>query len=121
VVHRRAGLADDSLRELNRQSEREHILAVLARTQFDKRKAARILGISLASLYRSLTSAESTFAFARLRKIPDLFSYSENDLRSRAVVLSKLSRPSLPLDPGTRSAECLPSSSHILGEAEEKS
>jgi len=44
----------DSLRELNRQSEREHILAVLARTQFDKRKAARILGISLASLYRKL-------------------------------------------------------------------
>ena len=27
---------------------------VLARTQFDKRKAARILGISLASLYRKL-------------------------------------------------------------------
>jgi DNA-binding NtrC family response regulator len=29
-------------------------MAVLARTQFDKRKAARILGISLASLYRKL-------------------------------------------------------------------
>ena len=37
-----------------RQSERQHILAVLARTRFDKRKAARILGISLASLYRKL-------------------------------------------------------------------
>src|SRR5882762_9825891 len=45
---------NESLRELNRQSEREHILAVLAQTQFDKRKAARILGISLASLYRKL-------------------------------------------------------------------
>jgi len=45
---------DESLRELNRRSEREHILAVLARNQFDKRKAAHILGISLASLYRKL-------------------------------------------------------------------
>ena len=46
--------AEESLRELNRRSERQHIMAVLARTQFDKRKAARILGISLASLYRKL-------------------------------------------------------------------
>ena len=46
--------AGESLRELNRRSERQHILAVLARNQFDKRKAARILGISLASLYRKL-------------------------------------------------------------------
>jgi DNA-binding NtrC family response regulator len=45
---------DESLRELNRQSEHQHIMAVLARTQFDKREAARILGISLASLYRKL-------------------------------------------------------------------
>jgi len=45
---------NDSLRELNRQSEREHIMTVLAQTQFDKREAARILGISLASLYRKL-------------------------------------------------------------------
>lgn len=44
----------ESLRELNRQSERQHIMTVLARTQFDKREAARILGISLASLYRKL-------------------------------------------------------------------
>jgi len=29
-------------------------MGVLAQTQFDKRKAARILGISLASLYRKL-------------------------------------------------------------------
>src|SRR5713226_458253 len=45
---------NESLRELSRQSERQHIMAVLAQTQFDKRKAARILGISLASLYRKL-------------------------------------------------------------------
>jgi len=45
---------DESLRDLNRRSERQHILAVLAQAQFDKRKAARILGISLASLYRKL-------------------------------------------------------------------
>jgi two-component system response regulator PilR (NtrC family) len=45
---------DESLRELSQKSERQHIMAVLARTQFDKRKAARILGISLASLYRKL-------------------------------------------------------------------
>jgi len=45
---------NESLRELNRQSERQHIMAVLAHTQFDKRKAARMLGISLASLYRKL-------------------------------------------------------------------
>ena len=44
----------DSLREVSRQSERRHIMTVLAQTQFDKRKAARILGISLASLYRKL-------------------------------------------------------------------
>jgi len=46
--------AEESLRELNRRSEYQHIMAVLARTRFDKRKAARILGISLASLYRKL-------------------------------------------------------------------
>jgi len=45
---------NESLRELNRQSERQHIMAVLTQTRFDKRKAARILGISLASLYRKL-------------------------------------------------------------------
>ena len=44
----------DSLRNVSRQSERQHIIAVLAQTRFDKREAARILGISLASLYRKL-------------------------------------------------------------------
>jgi len=39
---------------VSRESEHQYIMAVLARTQFDKRKAARILGISLASLYRNL-------------------------------------------------------------------
>ncbi len=44
----------ESLRELIRQSERQHIMAALSRTEFDKREAARALGISLASLYRKL-------------------------------------------------------------------
>ena len=50
----------DSLREASRHSERQHIMAVLARTQFDKRKAAHILGISLASLYRKLGAHRGT-------------------------------------------------------------
>jgi two-component system response regulator PilR (NtrC family) len=52
-----AGLPEprsESLRELIRQSERQHIMAALSRTEFDKREAARVLGISLASLYRKL-------------------------------------------------------------------
>jgi two-component system response regulator PilR (NtrC family) len=44
----------ESLRVLIRQSERQHIMAALSRTEFDKREAARVLGISLASLYRKL-------------------------------------------------------------------
>jgi len=43
-----------SLREVSRGSERQHIMSVLARTGFDKREAARVLEISLASLYRKL-------------------------------------------------------------------
>jgi transcriptional regulator with PAS, ATPase and Fis domain len=34
--------------------ERRHIHDVLVQTDFDKREAARLLGISLASLYRKL-------------------------------------------------------------------
>src|SRR6266853_5190108 len=52
--------AEESLRALNRRSEHQHIMAVLARTQFDKRTAARILGISLASLYRKLDERGAT-------------------------------------------------------------
>jgi len=44
----------ETLREVSRRSERQHIIAILARTGFDKREAARALGISLASLYRKL-------------------------------------------------------------------
>jgi DNA-binding NtrC family response regulator len=43
------------LREALRQFERQHLRAVLAEAQSDKREAARLLGISLASLYRKLT------------------------------------------------------------------
>jgi two-component system response regulator PilR (NtrC family) len=42
------------LRDVTRRAERQHILAVLAQTQSDKREAARLLGISLTSLYRKL-------------------------------------------------------------------
>jgi len=51
------GAADresDVLRDVTRRVEREHILAVLAQTRFDKKEAARRLGISLASLYRKI-------------------------------------------------------------------
>jgi DNA-binding NtrC family response regulator len=46
--------ASDALRDVTRRFERQHIMAVLAQTQFDKKEAARRLGISLASLYRKI-------------------------------------------------------------------
>jgi two-component system response regulator PilR (NtrC family) len=42
------------LRDAVRQFSRDHIVDVLARTGYNKREAARLLGISLASLYRKL-------------------------------------------------------------------
>ena len=42
------------LRAAVRLFARNHILDVLARVRFNKRDAARMLGISLASLYRKL-------------------------------------------------------------------
>jgi DNA-binding NtrC family response regulator len=42
------------LREAVRLFSRRHVLDVLERARFDKREAARLLGISLASLYRKL-------------------------------------------------------------------
>jgi len=47
-------VASDVLRDVTRRFERQHIMAVLAQTQFDKKEAARRLGISLASLYRKI-------------------------------------------------------------------
>jgi two-component system response regulator PilR (NtrC family) len=47
--------ASCALRDVTRRVERQHILAVLAQTQFDKKEAARLLGISLASLYRKIS------------------------------------------------------------------
>src|SRR5216683_2924535 len=44
----------DVLRDVTRRFERQHIMAVLTQTQFDKKEAARRLGISLASLYRKI-------------------------------------------------------------------
>jgi two-component system response regulator FlrC len=49
------GLRPADLREAVRLFERRHIQEVLVQVGFDKRKAARMLGISLASLYRKLT------------------------------------------------------------------
>jgi transcriptional regulator with PAS, ATPase and Fis domain len=49
-----AAPASDALRDVTRRFERQHIMAVLAQTQFDKKEAARRLGISLASLYRKI-------------------------------------------------------------------
>jgi DNA-binding NtrC family response regulator len=48
------GAAPQDLRGAVRRFERQHLMEVLAATQSDKRKAARVLGISLASLYRKL-------------------------------------------------------------------
>jgi len=48
------GAAPQDLRGAVRRFERQHLMEVLATTQSDKRKAARVLGISLASLYRKL-------------------------------------------------------------------
>jgi two-component system response regulator PilR (NtrC family) len=47
------------LREAVRQFERQHLRNVLAETNLDKREAAQLLGISLASLYRKLNTADN--------------------------------------------------------------
>ena len=48
------GTPPQDLRGAVRRFERQHLMDVLAATQSDKRKAARLLGISLASFYRKL-------------------------------------------------------------------
>ena len=52
------GSQPQDLRGAVRRFERQHLKEVLAATQSDKRKAARMLGISLASLYRKLRGEE---------------------------------------------------------------
>jgi DNA-binding NtrC family response regulator len=52
------GSPPQDLRGAVRRFERQHLKEVLAATQSDKRKAARMLGISLASLYRKLRGEE---------------------------------------------------------------
>ena len=52
------GAPPQDLRGAVRRFERQHLKEVLATTQSDKRKAARVLGISLASLYRKLRGEE---------------------------------------------------------------
>jgi two-component system response regulator PilR (NtrC family) len=53
-----------NLRDAVRLFERRHIHDVLVQTGFDKREAARLLGISLASLYRKLTGDPAAAAAA---------------------------------------------------------
>jgi DNA-binding NtrC family response regulator len=55
VVRRSATARPTDLREAVRVFSQHHILDVLTRTAFNKRAAARLLGISLASLYRKLS------------------------------------------------------------------
>src|SRR4030095_12288737 len=52
------GATPQDLRGAVRRFERQHLMEVLAASQSDKRKAARVLGISLASLYRKLRRAD---------------------------------------------------------------
>ena len=61
--------APQDLRGAVRRFERQHLMEVLTATQSDKRKAARMLGISLASLYRKLRGEgdESGPAFSKQR------------------------------------------------------
>src|SRR5215468_2962196 len=53
------GVPPQDLRGAVRRFERQHLMEVLAATQSDKRKAARVLGISLASLYRKLRGEDN--------------------------------------------------------------
>jgi DNA-binding NtrC family response regulator len=49
----------ESLKESSLRFQRQHILDLLARTGDDKKEASRILGISLASLYRKFGDAQT--------------------------------------------------------------
>ena len=61
------GTPPQDLRGAVRRFERQHLMDVLAATQSDKRKAARLLGISLASLYRKLRSEDDETGSAASR------------------------------------------------------
>ena len=50
----------EGLKDAVRRFERQHVLRTLARTNFDKRQAARVLGVSLTSVYRKLEEAAPT-------------------------------------------------------------
>ncbi len=45
---------EESLKEILREHERGHIIKILEKTGHDKKEAARLLGLSLSSLYRKI-------------------------------------------------------------------
>jgi DNA-binding NtrC family response regulator len=53
-LHGPAPSEDLSLKDATREFERQQVMGMLARTAFDKREAARRLGLSLTSLYRKM-------------------------------------------------------------------
>jgi DNA-binding NtrC family response regulator len=59
VLGRRGGGHGYTLKEAVRRFEQQFVLAALGRARSDKRRAALMLGISLASLYRKLDAAPS--------------------------------------------------------------
>jgi DNA-binding NtrC family response regulator len=70
-----------ALRDVTRRVERQHILAVLTHSQFDKKTAARLLGISLASLYRKIDELEIQAAEELTSRFLPRFSGLENASR----------------------------------------
>ena len=45
---------EDNLKEILREYERGHVIKVLEKTGYDKKEAARLLGLSISSLYRKI-------------------------------------------------------------------
>ena len=56
--HSEAALSLDSLRAFLQQQERSHLQRALEQSGGDKEKAALLLGISLATLYRKISGEE---------------------------------------------------------------
>lgn len=65
VAGRRGAGYGYTLKEAVRHFEQQFVLAALSRARSDKQRAARLLGISLASLYRKLDPAHGAGHRAR--------------------------------------------------------